>query len=110
MTAGVSFRSPAEDGSFRWGALELWKGDTSSPPNVTWSRVFIREQGASNSEGVDGYDYASVNLSFVKEILGSQQSARYRITIDSSSSNVHYRFFRADVLSIARIMPHYVEE
>ena len=102
-----SFRTPSVDGSFRWASLVLYKGTKQSDGIFTWSRVLGREQGSSNSEGVGGYDYASLSVDFTAEVSRTSIGDTYKITVDSSDPDTHYRENRVNIYSTATYIPDY---
>ena len=102
-----SFRTPTVDGSFRWASLVLYKGTKQSDGSFTWSRVLGREQGSSNSEGVGGYDYASLSVDFTAEVSRTSSGDTYKITVDSSDPDTNYRENRVNIYSTATYIPDY---
>ena len=106
VVATVSVRAAAEEESFRWATLELWEGDQNSQGVITWTRDFIREQGASNSEGKIGRDYASISLDFNAAVQFTGD-AIYKVTVSSSDTGIQFRELHVNILSCATYLPEY---
>ena len=87
VTCSVELRTPTVDGNFRWAELRLHgvRADLSEKLIVT------RAQGASNSIGVGGYDYASISLTY--PVAPDDEFLRFKISLASSDNGTGYRKF-----------------